>query len=169
MSPENEKSGSRPTFASKRDGAYNNLLIYEAFYWQFCKGDFDRAIAVLDDAVRIFPRDPAAYNERSQVYSEKGDYNAALSDINRALTLVNNDPYRASTYNGRAGILKQMGQLEKSIADYDAVFAPLRARRQANSGKQPGDPVKAARAILTLVASVGLWLGAGYGVVKALI
>jgi tetratricopeptide (TPR) repeat protein len=121
---------------SKRDGAYNNLLIYEAYYWQFCKGDFDRAIAVLDDAVRIFPKDPAAYNERSQVYTEKGDYNQALSDINRALVLANNDPYRASSYNGRAGILKQMGELEKSVADYDVAIrlVPKNPKYYANRG-----------------------------------
>jgi hypothetical protein len=46
-----------------------------------------------------------------------------------------------------------MVRAERSIADYDAVFAPLRARREANSGKQPGDPAKAALAILKLIAS----------------
>jgi NAD(P)-dependent dehydrogenase (short-subunit alcohol dehydrogenase family) len=46
-----------------------------------------------------------------------------------------------------------MVRAARSIADYDAVFAPLRARREANSGKQPGDPTKAAQAILKLIAS----------------
>jgi len=46
---------------------------------------------------------------------------------------------------------RSMVRAERSIADYDAVFAPLRARREANSGRQPGDPAKAARAILDLV------------------
>ncbi|MET1028116.1 MAG: oxidoreductase [Dongiaceae bacterium] len=40
---------------------------------------------------------------------------------------------------------------ERSIADYDAVFEPLRKARRERSGKQIGDPAKAARAILTLV------------------
>ena len=48
---------------------------------------------------------------------------------------------------------RSMVRAERSIADYDAVFAPIRERRQENSGKQPGDPAKAARAILTLVAT----------------
>jgi NAD(P)-dependent dehydrogenase (short-subunit alcohol dehydrogenase family) len=39
------------------------------------------------------------------------------------------------------------------IADYDALFEPVRAARQARDGKQPGDPRKAAQAILKLVAS----------------
>ena len=41
----------------------------------------------------------------------------------------------------------------RSIADYDAVVEPLRASLAARSGKQAGDPAKAARAILQLVES----------------
>jgi NAD(P)-dependent dehydrogenase (short-subunit alcohol dehydrogenase family) len=41
----------------------------------------------------------------------------------------------------------------RSIADYDASFDPQRARRQANSGRQPGDPARAAQVLLQLVAS----------------
>jgi NAD(P)-dependent dehydrogenase (short-subunit alcohol dehydrogenase family) len=40
---------------------------------------------------------------------------------------------------------------ERSIADYDAVFDPVRKRRQDMSGKQTGDPKKAAQAMLTLI------------------
>jgi NAD(P)-dependent dehydrogenase (short-subunit alcohol dehydrogenase family) len=40
---------------------------------------------------------------------------------------------------------------ERSIADYDAVFEPARKRRQDMSGKQVGDPKKAAAAMLTLI------------------
>jgi NAD(P)-dependent dehydrogenase (short-subunit alcohol dehydrogenase family) len=39
----------------------------------------------------------------------------------------------------------------RSIADYDDVFDPVRKRRQDNSGKQTGDPKKAAAAMLTLI------------------
>lgn len=41
----------------------------------------------------------------------------------------------------------------REIADYDAVFDPIRTRRQNYSGRQPGDPAKAAQALLLLVAS----------------
>ncbi len=40
---------------------------------------------------------------------------------------------------------------ERSIPDYDAVFEPVRKRRAENSGKQVGDPKKAAAAMLTLI------------------
>jgi NAD(P)-dependent dehydrogenase (short-subunit alcohol dehydrogenase family) len=48
---------------------------------------------------------------------------------------------------------RSMDRAPRSIADYDAVMDPIRAARQAKSGKQPGDPAKAAQALLALVAS----------------
>jgi short-subunit dehydrogenase len=40
---------------------------------------------------------------------------------------------------------------ERSIADYDMLITPLRVARQERSGKQTGDPAKAAIAMLALV------------------
>lgn len=48
---------------------------------------------------------------------------------------------------------RSMVRVARSIADYDTVMNPLRERRQQNSGKQIGDPKKAAAAILTLLAA----------------
>jgi NAD(P)-dependent dehydrogenase (short-subunit alcohol dehydrogenase family) len=46
---------------------------------------------------------------------------------------------------------RSMVRAPRKITDYDALFEPIRAARQARSGNQPGDPVKAARAILQIV------------------
>jgi NAD(P)-dependent dehydrogenase (short-subunit alcohol dehydrogenase family) len=46
---------------------------------------------------------------------------------------------------------RSMVRTPSTIADYDEVFAPLRERRQANSGHQLGNPAKAGEAILALV------------------
>jgi NAD(P)-dependent dehydrogenase (short-subunit alcohol dehydrogenase family) len=48
---------------------------------------------------------------------------------------------------------RSMQRTPRSIPDYDAVMDPIRAARQAKSGNQPGDPAKAAQALLTLVQS----------------
>ena len=48
---------------------------------------------------------------------------------------------------------RSMDRAPRSIADYDAVMDPIRAARQAKSGNQPGDPAKAAQALLKLVAA----------------
>ena len=46
-----------------------------------------------------------------------------------------------------------MVRTERSIADYDTLFDPIREARQAVSGKQLGDPKKLAAAVLTLIES----------------
>lgn len=46
---------------------------------------------------------------------------------------------------------RSMQRSPRSIADYDATFDPIRKARQEKSGKQLGDPAKAAKAILALV------------------
>jgi NAD(P)-dependent dehydrogenase (short-subunit alcohol dehydrogenase family) len=46
---------------------------------------------------------------------------------------------------------RSMQRSPRSISDYDATFDPIRQARQEKSGKQLGDPAKAAKAILALV------------------
>lgn len=48
---------------------------------------------------------------------------------------------------------RSMQRTARSIADYDASFDPIRQAREAKSGKQLGDPQKAARAMLQIIAS----------------
>lgn len=48
---------------------------------------------------------------------------------------------------------RSMQRSPRRIADYDEVFDPIRQARQAKSGKQLGDPQKAAKAILQLIGS----------------
>ncbi|MBB3237403.1 oxidoreductase [Phyllobacterium endophyticum] len=48
---------------------------------------------------------------------------------------------------------RSMVRTERSIADYDELFDPIREARQAKSGRQLGDPAKLALAVLGLVES----------------
>ncbi|MDN7424836.1 short-chain dehydrogenase/reductase [Burkholderia sp. AU16741] len=48
---------------------------------------------------------------------------------------------------------RSMARTPRSIADYDALFDPIRRAREEKSGKQPGDPAKAARAMLAVIAA----------------
>ncbi|AOJ33418.1 oxidoreductase [Burkholderia metallica] len=48
---------------------------------------------------------------------------------------------------------RSMSRTPRSIADYDALFDPIRQAREERSGKQLGDPAKAARAMLAAIAS----------------
>ncbi|WP_180733872.1 oxidoreductase [Paraburkholderia sp. PGU19] len=48
---------------------------------------------------------------------------------------------------------RSMIRTPRSIPDYDPLFDPIRKAREEKSGKQLGDPVKAARAMLSVIAS----------------
>lgn len=47
---------------------------------------------------------------------------------------------------------RSMVRSPRSIPDYDALFDPIRKAREEKSGKQLGDPAKAARAMLAVIA-----------------
>ncbi|MDG3439451.1 oxidoreductase [Nitrospirillum amazonense] len=46
---------------------------------------------------------------------------------------------------------RSMVRSARAIADYDSLFDPVRQAREEKSGRQAGDPAKAAQALLTLV------------------
>ncbi|RYF04011.1 MAG: oxidoreductase [Oxalobacteraceae bacterium] len=46
---------------------------------------------------------------------------------------------------------RSMQRTGRSIGDYDALFDPVRSAREEKSGRQLGDPAKAARAMLALI------------------
>ena len=48
---------------------------------------------------------------------------------------------------------RSMVRSERAIAGYDALFNPIRAARDEKSGKQAGDPARAAQALLKLIES----------------
>ncbi|MFM0313914.1 oxidoreductase [Paraburkholderia nemoris] len=48
---------------------------------------------------------------------------------------------------------RSMTRTPRSIADYDPIFEPIRKAREEKSGKQLGDPQKAARAMLATIAA----------------
>lgn len=48
---------------------------------------------------------------------------------------------------------RSMARAPRSIDDYDALFDPIRSAREAKSGHQLGDPVKAAQAMLQIIDS----------------
>ena len=48
---------------------------------------------------------------------------------------------------------RSMVRTPRSIPDYDALFDPVRKGREEKNGKQLGDPVKAARAMLAVIES----------------
>lgn len=48
---------------------------------------------------------------------------------------------------------RSMVRAPRTVQDYDAVFGPIRAARQAKDGRQAGDPARAAKAVLQVLDS----------------
>lgn len=70
-----------------------------------------------------------------------------LKPFNIAVTAVAPGSFRTD-WAGRS-----MVRSARSLADYDPLFDPIRKAREEKNGKQPGGPVKAARAMLAVIAS----------------
>jgi tetratricopeptide (TPR) repeat protein len=67
------------------------------------------AMAGCDD-----PRDAVAYNDRGNAKMAKGDFDGAIADFDRAISL---DPKNAYAYVGRGHVRQTKGDLEGAIAD----------------------------------------------------
>jgi len=79
------------------------------------KGDFDRAIADLSEAIRLDPKYAEAYYLRGVTYRNKGDLDRAIADYSEAIRL---DPKLAGAYNNRGNAYKDKGDSDHAIADF---------------------------------------------------
>ena len=61
-------------------------------------GDYDRAIANQNEAIRLDPRLVAAYYNRGMAHRSKGDYARAIADYSEAIRLA---PAFAGAYSNR--------------------------------------------------------------------
>ena len=61
------------------------------------------------------------------------------------VTAVEPGPFRTE-WSGRS-----MSHAERRIGDYDTLYEPIRSARAAANGKQPGDPARAAIAIMAII------------------
>ncbi|MGH7984491.1 MAG: tetratricopeptide repeat protein [Candidatus Udaeobacter sp.] len=79
-------------------------------------GDLDGAIADYTRAIRLNPRETAAYNNRGLAKEGKGDLNGAIADYGRAIQL---NPKDVFAYNNRGNAKADKGDFDGAIADYD--------------------------------------------------
>ncbi len=118
-------------------------------------GQFDRALADANAAVRRAPNLPAAWNERCWTEAVIGHLEPALADCNAALAI---EPKSADALDSRGLVHLKSGRLDAAIADYSAAIAvkpknasslygrSLAERRKGNIAAADAD-LAAARAI----------------------
>ena len=67
------------------------------------KREFDKAIADLNEAIRLDPKDATVYGSRGWVYVEKRDFDRAVADYGEAIRL---GPKDAAAYRGRGCVYR---------------------------------------------------------------
>jgi len=78
------------------------------------KGDYDHAIADLNEAIRLDPKNAPAYNYQGTAYAMKGDYNRAVQDYDQAIRL---HPKNFDFYLKRGQANFYSGALPAALAD----------------------------------------------------
>ena len=78
------------------------------------KGQYDRAIADYNKALKLNPKSYKAYLGKGVVYSSKGQYDRAIADFNKAIKL---NPRYGEAYNNRAVAYYAKKEYDKAWED----------------------------------------------------
>jgi tetratricopeptide (TPR) repeat protein len=79
------------------------------------QGEYDFAIADFNEAIRLNPRNEAAYFNRGLAWSAKNDPDKAIADYTQAIRL---DPKYSDAYHSRGNDWSFKQEFDKAIADY---------------------------------------------------
>lgn len=83
-------------------------------------GDYKRALADFNEAVRLAPDSPFPYYNRGNLYYDRQDYARALADYDAA---IERGPELALAYYNRGLTHQKLGHREKSIEDYQKALS----------------------------------------------
>ena len=81
--------------------------------------DYDQLLADFTEAIRLDPKDAAAYYNRGTAYSHMGSYGLAVADFTEALRL---NPTCGRAYHNRGFAQTARKEYELAIADYSAAL-----------------------------------------------
>jgi tetratricopeptide (TPR) repeat protein/transglutaminase-like putative cysteine protease len=99
--------------AKKTPRGANELIERGAMFLN--RGDLDRALTDLNEALRLQPRSALALANRGVTRFWKGDVQGASVDIDKALEI---DPTEAVAYNGKGLLARHKGEHDKAIAAF---------------------------------------------------
>jgi lipoprotein NlpI len=80
------------------------------------KGEYDRAIADFDEAIRLNPNIAQAFVNRGEAYRNKNEFDRAIADFDQAIRL---NPNFAPAFNNRGFAYVNKGENDRAIADFD--------------------------------------------------
>jgi len=95
------------------------------------KGDFIRAIALLNRLIMDYPASAEDYNNRGLLHLWHGSPQKAILDFNRAIAL---NPDLPASYNNRANYYAVQGAKKSALEDYDRAIDlnPFHVRARIN-------------------------------------
>jgi tetratricopeptide (TPR) repeat protein len=88
------------------------------------RGGADAALATLDRALAIAPRDATLHNDRGMCFVSKKEYAAALDAFTKSVEL---EPETARFRGNRAMALGMLGEYDECLAAYATVVSPAEA------------------------------------------
>jgi len=94
--------------------AYNNRGVAYRL-----KGEYERAIEDLNEAIRLRPNSPSEFNNRGVAHRNKGDLDHALADYDSAIRLK--PDYLPALYN-RGLLFDANKEYERALDDFNAVL-----------------------------------------------
>ena len=118
----------------KHHGAYTEFFIGLSSQ---DKGKYEEAIKHYDEAIRIYPQDADAYNNRGNAKLALGLHHDAIADCNRAIHI---NPQHAAAYYNRGTAKLALGLHHDAIADCDRAIHinPQYAAAYYNRGTAKG-------------------------------
>ena len=139
------------------------------------KGEYNRAIAYFDEAIRLKPSDAVAYYMRGLAYGRQGDYDRAIADMTESIRLV---PKYANAYQVRGIVYSLKNKDKRAIADYTEVIrlAPKRVdayemralayraigkQRKADCDDRKAEALKPPKDPKTSKTTLTIWMTAG--------
>jgi tetratricopeptide (TPR) repeat protein len=83
----------------------------------YAKGENDKALKVLDEAIRLHPKSALAFSSRGAVRFAKKEYDRAISDLDEAIRLEPGKP--SSGYYIRGAVWYMKKEFAKGVKDLD--------------------------------------------------